>query len=93
MADDKNEISLTESATMSDSGIHSTPVSTGSSRSNDEVMDFLRELMGEMKQQNVNLRDEMKQQNTSLAKQFHKRFSDIIDSHCHNIIEKMKRPD
>ena len=46
MADNKNELNLTDSAIMNDSGIHPTPVSTGSSRSNDEVMDILRELIG-----------------------------------------------
>ena len=63
MADNENEFNLTDSAIMSDSGVHlSTPVSTSINKSNDEVMDFLGELMGEMKQQNASLRDEMKEQ-------------------------------
>ena len=47
MEDKENETSLTNSAIMSDSGVHSTPVPTKeSSRSYDKVMNFLSELIG-----------------------------------------------
>ena len=46
MEDNENEVSLIDSAIMSDSGVHSTPVSTkDSSRSNDEMMDKLQLLL------------------------------------------------
>lgn len=94
MADEKEiELSLTDSAMMSDSGVH---LSTGTNRSDDEVMDFLRELMGEMKQQIVSLRGEMKEQNVSLRGEIKQQNVGLrgelkqINKHCDDIIEKMK---
>ena len=66
---DENETSLTDSAIMSESGIHSTPVSTDSTKPNDEVMNFLCELMGEMK--------EVKQQNVKFESNFNELRGDM----------------
>lgn len=59
-------------------------------------MDFLRELMGEMKQQIVSLRGEMKEQNVSLRGEIKQQNVGLrgelkqINKHCDDIIEKMK---
>ena len=60
---DKKEIdvSLTESAIMTNSQIHSTPVSNASDESNEEV-----KLLQMLLEQNVSLRGEMKEQKDSI---------------------------
>ena len=47
MEDNENEVSLTDSGIMSDSGVHSTPVSTKeSNETDDKTRNFFREIMG-----------------------------------------------
>ena len=64
MTDEKEiDVSLTESALMTDPGIHSTPVSNVSDKSNDEATKLLQMLL----EQNVSLRGELKQLDKRLS--------------------------
>ena len=95
MADNENELNLMDSITMSDSGVHLlTLVSTSTNKSNDEVMNFIRELMGEMKQQNASLRGEMKEQLDKCFNELNNLLCEHIDAIGNDIkkrTEKWKR--
>ena len=76
MADDKNEISPAESSIMSNSGIHSTPLSTGSSRSNDEIINFWSNMMNNINENSLKHFNELRGDINNIDEKFDKWLSD-----------------
>ena len=100
MEENENEVSLTDSAVMDDSGVQLTPTSTKyNSKFDNDVMSFLQKQFSELKEQNIKferrfdnnddclrtMSNEMKQQNVHMNKRLNE-----IDEHCSTIIKQIQ---